>query len=204
MNRFILLFTISLISLFLLQACQEKLPIEENMSEKVADFNFTTQDEKSLSLADLAGQWWIADFVFTNCTTVCLPMTSNMAQLQDLIAAENLPVQLLSFSVDPDYDTPEVLKRYGEEYGADFSNWHFLTGYDFRTIKELSIKSFRALLQEPDYGSDQFTHDTRFFLVDPDGNIVKGYNGMQNENIHTILEDLIILQEAGLLSNENI
>lgn len=191
----------SLISLFILQACQQQLPIETNMSEKVADFTFINQDEQFVSLDDLKGQWWIADFVFTNCKTVCLPMTSNMSQLQNLIADEGLHVQLISFSVDPDYDTPSVLKEYGIQYEADFANWSFLTGYDFQTIKQLSIKSFRALLQEAEPGSDQVTHDTRFFLVDPNGRIVKGYNGVQTENIHLIMDDLVTLAEAGFIDS---
>lgn len=199
MRNLFLLIAMSMISLLLLQGCQQKLPIETNMSEKVADFEFINQNNELVRLDDLKGQWWIADFIFTNCTTVCLPMTSNMSQLQDLIAEENLQVQLISFSVDPDYDTPDVLKEYGEAYEADFTNWSFLTGYDFKTIKELSIKSFRALLKEPEPGSDQVTHDTRFFLVDPNGKIVKSYSGVQNENIHLILEDLITLADSRLL-----
>lgn len=188
-----------LLSMFLLQSCSERLPIETDMNETVASFSFTTQDETTLSLEDLKGSWWIADFVFTNCTTVCLPMTANMSQLQDQIQEEDLPVQLISFSVDPDFDSPEVLKEYGEEYEADFSSWSFLTGYDFDTIRELSIKSFRALLQAPDFGSDQVTHDTRFFLVNPKGKIVKGYDGVKNENITLIMEDLQKLDNANLL-----
>src|SRR5574337_100997 len=111
---------------FILIGCSSEA-IETNMSEKVDDFQFTTQDNESLGLKDLEGQWWIADFIFTNCTTVCLPMTANMAELQSRMKDENLDVQLVSFSVDPDYDTPEVLKEYGERYQADFGNWSFLT-----------------------------------------------------------------------------
>src|SRR5690625_3869400 len=153
---------ILILVVFFLAACGED--IETNMSENVADFDFTTQDKGTLSLDDLEGEWWVADFVFTNCTTVCLPMTSNMSVLQDKMKEEELDAQLVSFSVDPDYDTPEVLQEYADEYDADLDNWTclsrkssyqeyadeydadldnwtFLTGYDFQTIKELSIKS---------------------------------------------------------------
>src|SRR5699024_9762708 len=98
----------SLLSLiFLLQACAPKLPIETNLTEKVADFSFTTQDEESFGREDLQGSWWIADFIFTNCTTACLPMTSNMSQIQQQINENDLDVELVSFSVDPDFDSPE-------------------------------------------------------------------------------------------------
>ncbi|MBP2076780.1 SCO family protein [Oceanobacillus polygoni] len=175
---------------FVLIGCSSEA-IETNMSEEVDDFQFTTQDNENLSLNDLEGQWWIADFIFTNCTTVCLPMTANMAELQSRVNDQNLGVQLVSFSVDPDYDTPEVLKEYGNSYQADFENWSFLTGYDFQTIKELSIKSFKNLVKEPLEGDDQVMHGTRFFLVNPDGEVIKGYDGISSSEIDVIVEDLI-------------
>lgn len=172
----------------LMASCNEE--IDTNMSEEVDDFSFTTQDEETLTLDDLKGEWWIADFIFTNCTTVCLPMTRNMKALQDDINEENLDVQLVSFSVDPDYDTPEVLREYAEEYDADLDNWTFLTGYDFDTIKEFSIKSFRSMVKEPQPGDDQVTHGTSFFLVNPEGKIIKQYDGTQSDELEQILDDL--------------
>src|SRR5699024_9698934 len=111
----------------------------------------------------------------------------------------DLPVQLVSFSVDPDYDTPEVLTEYGEEYGSDFDSWSFLTGYDFDTVKELSIKSFRALLKAPKRSSEEVMHDTRFFLVDPEGNIIKGYDGVKADSIDEIIEDIKAIENKNLL-----
>lgn len=177
------------IPVFLLSACGQQ-EIDSNISEKVQDFEFTTQDNETLSLHDLEGKWWIADFIFTNCTTVCLPMTSNMKKLQDKIKEEGLEAELVSFTVDPDYDSPEVLKEYAIEYDADLSNWTFLTGYDFETIKEISISSFKQMLQEPAPGDDQVIHGTRFFLIDPEGTIVKFYSGIEAESIEEIMEDL--------------
>lgn len=190
-----LLFIFGLSSILFLVACGKE-EIETNMSEKVADFTFTTQDNENLSLDDLKGEWWVADFIFTNCTTVCLPMTSNMAELQSMIKNEGLNVQLISFSVDPDHDSPEVLKEYAEEYGADLSNWSFITGYDFETIKEFSIQSFRSLVQEPPPGDDQVTHGTGFFLVNPDGEIIKKYDGVDPAEMDVIINDLkVVLDE---------
>lgn len=193
-------FFIGLLAVFLvIQGCSDDLPIEENMSETVSDFSFTNQDEESVSSEDLEGDWWIADFVFTNCETVCTPMTGNMTSLQEKLQDEDADVRLVSFSVDPDYDSPDVLKEYGEEYDADFSSWDFLTGYDFKTIKKLSIKSFRSLLQEPEPGDDQVTHGTNFYLVDPDGNIVKNYDGVESDSKDAIIADVVKLKEKDLL-----
>ncbi|WP_068672536.1 SCO family protein [Oceanobacillus sp. Castelsardo] len=180
---------ISLCLILFLAACGG-YPIETNMSQDVADFNFTTQDNERLSLKDLEGEWWIADFIFTNCTTVCLPMTYNMSQLQSKLKKEDLDVKLVSFSIDPDYDSPEILKQYGESYNADFTSWSFLTGYDFDTIKEFSIKSFKNLVAEPQPGSDQVIHATFFFLVSPEGEVIKNYSGVDASEIDVIVSDL--------------
>lgn len=197
MRKWYILF--SIIAGLFLSACGNKLPIETDMSEEVADFSFTNQNNETLGLDDLKGEWWIADFIFTNCKTVCLPMTFNMSQLQKELENDKMAIQLVSFSVDPDYDSPEVLKEYAEQYEVNFDTWSFLTGYDFQTVKELSIKSFRALLKEPDHGSDQVMHDTRFFLVNPEGEVVKGYDGVDIKSIEAIMDDLQKLQDSNLL-----
>lgn len=183
--------------LLLLTACGDPYKaIEPNMDEEVADFNFTTQDHESLSLDDLHGTWWIADFIFTNCTSVCLPMTTNMSALQDKLKEENIDVQLVSFSVDPDYDQPEVLREYAEMYDADLSNWTFLTGYDFQTIRELSIKSFRSLVQAPKGKDDQVMHGTAFMLVTPEGEIIKSYDGVSPNEMNDIVDDLKTIEKV--------
>ncbi|RKQ14066.1 SCO family protein [Oceanobacillus bengalensis] len=180
-----------IVLIIFLVACGEEL--ETNMSKEVMDFEFTTQDKEALALEELKGEWWIADFIFTNCTTVCLPMTSNMSKIQDKMREENLGAQLISFSVDPKYDTPEVLKEYAESYQADLENWTFLTGYDFQTIKELSVKSFQSALEKPPEGSDQVMHGTRFYLVNPEGEVVKNYKGVESESIEQIINDLKVV-----------
>ncbi|KHE68532.1 SCO family protein [Halobacillus sp. BBL2006] len=173
--------------LLMIAACGQK--IETNMSEEVQSFNFTTQDGNKLSNEDLEGQWWVANTIFTSCETVCPPMTRNMSILQDKAEEEGLDVQLVSFSIDPETDTPEKLKEYGNKFGADYKNWTFLTGYDFQTIKEFSIKSFKSLVDEiPD--SDQYMHGTSFFLVNPEGEVIKKYKGTSDEEMQKIVNDL--------------
>ena len=186
------LFLIIGLSIFL-TACSD-YPIETTMSQDVAEFEFTTQDNDKLNLNDLDGKWWVADFIFTNCTTVCLPMTSNMAKLQTMFSEEGIDAQLVSFTVDPEYDRPEVLKAYGESYDADFNNWTFLTGYEFDTIKELSIKSFRNMVQAAPEGTDQVTHGTSFFLVSPEGEVIKNYSGVESKAMDMIVQDLKAVQ----------
>lgn len=187
--RFIIFSTI----LFLAACGGEQ--VETTMSSDIAPFEAVNQDGDPVTNETFIGQYWIADFVFTNCTTVCLPMTANMQKLQDKIKEENLDnVHLVSFSVDPDYDTPEVLTEYADDYGADLEGWSFLTGYDFEEIKEISIGSFKSLLAEPPEGDDQVSHGTSFFLVSPDGEVIKNYKGIEADAMDDIVSDLKNLQ----------
>src|SRR5690625_1255522 len=95
-----------------------------------------------------------------------------------------------SSDLDPDYDTPEVLSDYAKEYDANLDNWSFLTGYEFDDIKEISIKSFRSMLQEPQPGDDQVTHGTRFFLINHKGEVIKSYDGVNRRVADEIIADL--------------
>lgn len=178
-----------LLLVIILSACGEKY--EGDYSRAVNDFTFTNQDGKQVSKSDLEGKFWIVDFIFTNCTTVCPPMTSNMADLQKQLKEAGLEeeVQLVSFSVDPKNDTPETLKSYAKTRGGTFDNWHLLTGYDFETIKEFSIKSFKSAVEKV-ADSNQVMHSTRFFIVTPEGNAIKGYDGREQANMEKIVQDI--------------
>lgn len=182
------------ILLTLLVACGGK--IEENMSEQLPEFEYTTQNGETFGLNDLKGQWWLASFVYTNCKTVCPVMTKNMAKLQQELKENKLDIQIVSFSVDPEFDTPEVLKQYAQDYGVDFSNWTFLTGYQFKTIQDLSMNYFKTSLQKasPGTGNDQIAHGTSFFLVNPKGKIVKKYDGVGEEGQKQAILDIKALQ----------
>lgn len=164
--------------------------IETNMSEQVSDFEYTTQDEESLSRDDLEGDWWVAYFMYTNCTIVCPTTTPNMVSVQNQLDEYGLNPQIVSFSIDPDYDTPDVLKDYASEYGADLNNWHFLTGYEFADIQELSRDSFKTVLEDGGPEEHQYVHSTSFFLINPDGEIIKRYDGMSGEAMDLLVSDL--------------
>jgi protein SCO1 len=143
----------------------------------VPEFTLVSQVGDSVRSRDLAGSVWIGDFIFTNCASSCPMMT---AQLKDLEAAlgEGSRVRLVSFSVDPDRDTPERLAEYAAGYGARPERWLFLTG-DKTTIRALSTHGFRLPAGEPSptdgtQGSEAILHSTRFVLVDATGHI-RGY-----------------------------
>lgn len=172
-----------------LAACSQG--IEDPLEWEIEEFNFTSQNNEEVGLADLKGEVWLADFVFTNCTTVCLPMMANMTAIQDQLKEQGLDVQIVSFSVDPVFDQPEVLKSYAENYGADLSSWTLLTGYSPQEIDEFAMDNFHTLARKPE-NDDQVIHGTYFYLVNQDGVIMKSYDGL-NPPVEDILADAEIL-----------
>ncbi len=146
----------------------------------VPDFAFTDRRGRTVRRADLLGKVWVADFIFTNCSGTCPVMTMRMKGL--LEALKDLPgVALVSFSVDPDRDTPEVLDEYAAGHGADDERWYFLTG-DRAAVYRLSREGFRLAVGEvpPEElrpGDEAIMHSDRFGLVDRRGRIRGLYRG---------------------------
>ncbi len=137
----------------------------------VPAFEFTNQDGKPFGSAQLQGKIWIAGFIFTNCPGPCPMISSRMSKLQRPL--ENSDAHLVSFTVDPENDTPEVLKSYSERVGARPGRWDFLTGteaslYSFiRDGFKLGVSDGAEEMGEP-------IHTTRVVLVDRKG-VIRGY-----------------------------
>lgn len=140
----------------------------------VADFVLTNQQGRAVSLADLRGHVWVADIIFTRCAGPCPRMTQQMKSLQ-----EGLPpasqARLVTLTTDADFDTPPVLKTYGDRFGADFDRWMFLTG-DKRGVAALAIDSLKltAIEKKPEERvtlEDLFVHSTIFVVVDQEARL---------------------------------
>ncbi len=189
---------ITIISIIILTACgEEKLEKPDDFDFKVQSFHYTNQDGKTVSLEDLKGKVWVADFIFTSCKTVCPPMTNSMAGLQKNIEEAGIEdIEIVSFSVDPEVDTPEKLKQFGKKHHADFSNWHFLTGYEQGDIEAFAEESFKAAVQKT-AASDQVSHGTSFYLVDQSGTVVTRYSGTNRSDKEdlTVIQDIKALQQ---------
>ena len=145
-------------------------PISMHESVSVPDFTLTNQQAQSFGLTNLEGKIWVANFIFTNCPTICPKMTQKMAELQSEF--ENEPVYFVSFTVDPDRDTTEVLSEYAKRYAADETRWHFLTG-DKNQIYQLANEGFRLAASPHGNG---FPHSSKFALVRPDGKVHDYYD----------------------------
>lgn len=135
----------------------------------VAAFNLTNQDSQNTSLADLTNRVWVADIVFTRCAGPCPRMTSQMKQLQDALPKDST-ARLVTLTTDPEFDTPEVLKKYGQRFGADFNRWTFLTGtkHEIGLLAANSLKLSAQPVKPEDQkdAADLFIHTTIFVIVD--------------------------------------
>ncbi len=152
------------------------LSSELAVHKQVPDFSLTDQSGAPFARSNLRGKIWVADFIFTSCVTSCPLMTDTMAKLQGEFAKED--VYFVSFSVDSERDTPEVLARYANRYGADLNKWSFLTG-EKGAIYQLAHEGFS--LAAGSQGSE-ILHSARFALVDRHGQI-RGYYDSQNQAV---------------------
>lgn len=150
----------------------------------VPDFSLMNQQDQPLGLSDLRGKIWVADFIFTHCPTICPVMTQEMAKLQSEFDTQ--PVYFVSFTVDPERDTPEVLSRYAVQFGADKQRWHFLTG-EKDQIYQLANEGFK--LSAAQHGGG-FPHSTKFALVAPDGKIHGYYDSRSKPAMKRLRKDV--------------
>jgi protein SCO1 len=156
---------------------------------QIPSFTLTESSGRSLSLQNLKGKIWVADFMFTSCPGPCPMMATRMAELQRSMA--DLPeVKLVSFSVDPSNDTPEVLRKYGAQFHANPNRWYFLTG-DQTVIGRLSYEGFKV--GTPD---DPLMHSTKFILVDEQGQVRGYYDSADLTDLRRLQTDLRSLAGA--------
>ncbi len=165
-----------------LTACSTQPPLPS--FGVVPEFVLTDQTGGPLrSKETLNGHVWVADFIFTNCAGPCPRMSGQMKQVRETIK-EDARLQMVSFTVDPDRDTPAVLAEYAKRYRADPRHWHFLTG-SRADLRKLSWDTFHL--------SDvngQLEHSTRFVLIDQMSRIRGYYDTAEPESIPKLMEDI--------------
>jgi protein SCO1/2 len=141
---------------------------------QVADFTFTNQLGNEFCSCDLNNEVWVANVIFTRCPSVCPIISQKVADLQKLIPT-NQPVRFLTFTTDPDHDTPAVLKRFADRFGANPDRWLFLTGPSAE-IRKAVVDSLKLIAVENEPGkresaNDLFTHSMALMLVDRQGRV---------------------------------
>lgn len=166
---------------------------------QVPPFALVERSGQPLARADLDGQPWVADFIFTRCSGICPVLSTRMVELKRQARAAGLDVRLVSFSVDPSHDTPDVLRDYAARFGAADDGWLFVTG-ERAALYELIGKGFRLSVAErqpgaPDDGGELITHSDRLVLVDAEGQIRGYYHGTEPDSVPAVLRDLAALRD---------
>jgi cytochrome oxidase Cu insertion factor (SCO1/SenC/PrrC family) len=159
----------------------------------IPDFALLERSGKSLRLGDLRGTVWVADFIYTSCRDTCPLQTAEMAKLQEDFK-QKMAVRLVSISVDPEKDTPEVLSHYADRYKADANRWLFLTGGKDE-IRRLVEEGFRLSAPMSDgSGTDGvILHSPRFVLVDKEARIRGYYDSRDGEALARLRKDIATL-----------
>ncbi|MFT5883674.1 MAG: protein SCO1/2 [Arcticibacterium sp.] len=172
----------------------------DTLFHQIQNFELTNQKDSSLRLSDFDGDIKLVNFFFSRCGVVCPILNSNLARVQETFKGDR-SVQLLSISVDPEYDTAEVLGTYANEFGgASLSNWHFLTG-DKTYIYKMAIKDFKLPVSDASVYTDElldvdemFIHSEKVLLLDGD-NFVRGiYDGTDLEEMKRIRLEVKVLK----------
>jgi protein SCO1/2 len=176
--------------------CSKKSAQDVPVIHQLPEFALVDQDSQQFNREDLAGDLWVADFIFTHCASSCPRLTGHLQGLQTRLS--DVPsVHFLSVTVDPSNDTPEVLKAYMTKNDLDESNWRFVTGGE-DAIRRLVVDGFKVGLgdeQSDAAGADELMHSNYFALVDDKAQI-RGYYRANNDGIADLERDLRALARA--------
>lgn len=163
----------------------------------VSDFRLTNQLGRAVTLADLRGQVSVVNVIFTRCPGPCLTMSRQFAMLQKQLPAGE-DVRLVSLTVDPEFDTPEVLKAYGDKLGTDVARWWFLTGSNAE-LRRVAIDDFKFVavpkdVEDQESKDDLFIHSTYFMILDGRGRVRAVIESAEPGAVEQTLETIARLQ----------
>ncbi|MBO6201661.1 MAG: SCO family protein [Chryseobacterium sp.] len=134
---------------------------------KVPDFELTNQNNQKISNKDMLGKVYLVEFFFSKCPTICPVMNSNMKHIEETINDKNFGI--ISISIDPTNDTPEVLKNHARMLGTSSPNWHFLTGN--RDYIDQLADQFNIYVGDKEDQAESLNHSGMIALVDQEGNL---------------------------------
>lgn len=186
----------------ILYSCQQEngpLPIlgevkivdGEEVPHTIPPFSFINQDSTIVTNEDLKAAPYVADFFFTHCPSICPIVTKEMLRIHENF--EDTDLQLVSFTMDPKRDTPEVLKNYASKIEVNAPKWHFLTG-DKKALHSISTDFFSVVIED-DEAPGGFNHTGKLLLVDTDGHIRAFCEGTDPEDVTEFIKDVAKLLE---------
>jgi protein SCO1/2 len=158
---------------------------------QLPQFELVERDGSTVRLADFAGAPWVADFIFTRCAVYCPRLTVRMKELRELLPPR---VKSVSFSVDPEHDTPAVLAEYARKWGIEGREWLFLTS-SRETMWRLIREGFLQPVEEtPEVEASPILHSNRFVLVDAQGRMRGLYDAFDEGAFARLLADLSAIE----------
>jgi protein SCO1/2 len=166
---------------------------EVDAFHQIADFSLTNQEGQIITQDSFDDKIYVTDFFFTYCTGICPKMTENMSLVQEAFKNDD-SVMMLSHSVTPEHDTPEILQEYAKAKGVIKNKWHLVTG-ERSQIYDLGRNSY--FVEEDlglDKGPDDFLHTENFVLIDSNKHIRGIYNGLNKTAIQQLIADIKTLQ----------
>ena len=173
--------------------------VTDTVWHRVNNISLVNQLGDTVSLDDINGSIIIADYFFTRCPSICPTLTKNMKSLQDAMKMKDYRrridssyVRFLSFSVDPERDSPDVLKKYADKYAVNHDTWWFLTG-DKKKIYDFAFNELKLGLQDGKGIDSNFIHTQKFVLIDKNRNVRGYYNGLDSSSMSKLAEDLTLL-----------
>lgn len=167
--------------------------VTDTVQHTIPPFSFTDQDGKTVTEKDVAGKIYVADFFFTTCPSICPIMTGNLKKVQDEFG-KNEHIMILSHSIDPAFDTPEVLTKYAAEKGADTRFWKFLTGNQ-DSIYDICENAYMAFAKTDKEAPGGYIHSGFLILIDKDRHIRGAYDGTEEGKTEELIADIKILLE---------
>lgn len=171
----------------------DKTKQDVTKGHRIGDFVLTNQDGEELTNKDFDSYYYVADFFFTTCPTICPSMSAEMQRIQAEFSDDE-DFKILSHTVQPEVDSVPVLKEYAELYEADPDKWILATG-DKKVIYNLARKSYFAAVTEGDGGPDDFIHTENFVLVDKEKRIRGFYDGTSPKSVDKLIVDIEILSQ---------
>lgn len=190
----------------ILESCKTKelpLPIfgerkvvnGDTLFHRIAPFAFVDQDSAVLTNDTFRGKVYVADFFFTSCRTICPIMKTQMLRVYE--ATRDMPdVQIISHTIDPEYDTVALLRDFAKRLGVESGRWHFVTGVK-DSIYKIAQTSYFATALEDKSEPDGFIHSGAFLLIDRQGRIRGKYDGTKEEEVNRLIVDIKKLRREG-------
>ena len=196
-------FIILIFGIWVVKELNARYGSEDSLVEigSAPSFKLTNQNNQTISNQDYLGKVYVVEFFFSTCPTICPIMNQNMLLLQEEFKNDN-NFGIVSFTINPETDTAEVLKLHAEHLGVKHPNWHFLTG-DREYIFEIANKGFNLFAGINPEVAGGFEHSGLFALIDQEGNIrsrkddfgnpIVYYDGLEASGIKALKEDIQIL-----------